>query len=125
MTFLLLCCFAPAKPIRFSKIPVVGIVSCEILESKPGSESTPGLFYICTCYILLFPLWFSPHPCTIGLCCLESEHCFIFHMEGLDEHKLMNTNCNTYIKLTAAMTAPRWCCQKIYLFTKKSGQNEL
>ena len=35
--------------------------------------------------------------------------------------KSSNTNCNTYIKLTAVMTAPRWCCQKNHLFTK-SGQ---
>ncbi len=33
--------------------------------------------------------------------------------------KSSNTHWNTYIKLTAATTAPRWCCQKIYLFTKK------
>ena len=38
--------------------------------------------------------------------------------------KSSNKNCNTYIKLTAAKTAPRWCCQKINLFTK-SGQNQL
>ena len=33
--------------------------------------------------------------------------------------KSSNTNCNTYIKLTAATSAPRWCCKKKYLFTKK------
>ena len=32
---------------------------------------------------------------------------------------LSNTNCNTSFKLTAAATAPLWCCQKIYLLTKK------
>ena len=33
--------------------------------------------------------------------------------------KSLNTNCNTYIKLTAATTARRWCCQKVNIFTKK------
>ena len=33
--------------------------------------------------------------------------------------KSSNTNCNTYIKLTAATTAPRWCCQNFLLFHKK------
>ena len=39
--------------------------------------------------------------------------------------KSKNTNCNTYIKLTAATTAPRWCCQKIYHFTKKGKKTAL
>ena len=33
--------------------------------------------------------------------------------------KSPNTNCNTSIKFNAATTAPRWCCQKINLFTTK------
>ena len=32
---------------------------------------------------------------------------------------------NTHIKLTAAATAPLWCCQKIYLFTKKWKKSAL
>ena len=33
--------------------------------------------------------------------------------------KSLNTNCNTYIKLTAATTAQRWCCQKGNRFKEK------
>ena len=33
--------------------------------------------------------------------------------------KSSNTKCNTYIKLTEAMTAPRWCWQKMNLFNIK------
>ena len=39
--------------------------------------------------------------------------------------KSSNTNCNTYIKLTAATTAPCWCCQKINLLTKKWTKSAL
>ena len=33
--------------------------------------------------------------------------------------KSSNTNCNTYVKLTAVTKAPRWCCQQMNLFPKK------
>ena len=36
-----------------------------------------------------------------------------------------NTNCNTYIKLTTATTAPRWWYPKITLFTKKWAKRAL
>ena len=36
-----------------------------------------------------------------------------------------NANCITYIKSTAATTAPHWCCQKITLLTKKWTKSAL
>ena len=39
--------------------------------------------------------------------------------------KSSNTNCNTYIKFTAATTAPGCGCQQIYPFTKKWKKSAL
>ena len=74
----------------------------QISEKEGGGEVQRGMIMITDSMGFFLPLFL------IKRCCKSSY-----------------TNCNTYIKLTAAATALLWCCQKIYLFTKKWTKSAL